>query len=117
MTIRKQGVLIALASAVALTVPFALAGCAIDIDADTPFSEDGILQELDFNTGDDNFNDDGFLEDWAELPDGWPTDIPLLSDEVIYSFHGTTPDGKNWEVEIIADNVDSDMEIAREKNE
>lgn len=112
MTIRKSATITALISALALTATFSLSGCAAEAAA--PPASDDFVQELEINSGDDNFNDDGFVENWGELPMDWPTDIPLHSEKITDSSYGETPDGKSWQVDIFPDDLDAEYEAARQ---
>lgn len=113
MTIRKPATFTALVSALALTASFGLSGCSSDDSGLTTNNE--FLQELEVNSGDDNFNDDGFMENWGELPMDWPADIPVHSEKITDSTFGETPDGKSWQVDILPDDLNAELNAARQK--
>lgn len=112
MTYRSTAKFAAVTSALALAATFGLTGCAAENA--TTSAEEEIMQEFEFNSGEDEtFDDDGFSVNWADLPLGWPDGIPLLSEKIQDSNYAETPDGESWRVEIVADDLRTDIETAR----
>lgn len=120
MSIRKPATITALISALALTASFGLSGCSTDnsvpvADNSASTADDQDVEGLEINSGDDNFDDEGFMENWGELPKDWPSDIPLHSEKITDSSFGETPDGKSWQVDILPDDLNAELTAARQK--
>lgn len=114
MTFSQRNRIPVIASVFIIAASLTLTGCASEGDA--PPADDIIVID-EAQHGDDNANDqdaDGFSTNWAALPKDWPAGIPLLSEKVSDSNYGKTPDGESWRVEILADDLSTDLATARD---
>lgn len=105
---RNSASTIVLASGLALAVSFALGGCATDNSV--PVQDDAVNGneiELDLEFG------DGFEDNWADLPKDWPAGIPLVSEQITGSNYASTPDGEEWTVDILPEDLDAEFADAR----
>ena len=110
MNIRKLGKITALACAISLTTAFTLSGCSSEPPA--PPTDDNNQQTVEGPTtaGDDQ---SPFEENWAEAPDDFPAEIPIVSEKINHSATGTSPYGDQWEVFLYPDDRDAQMETVR----